>query len=872
MNFDRLNPLSNYLSKNGMEMSDWGIEETSSRTTSHFLGYDQLRRPSVAHQLYFDDLQSNHLNHDFQYYYHKHNANPILATTENFAKFIKKYLSLQNVNGEFWEKFKYNLVVSNVLDDSMILSKNEQSLNELMRKQADSDHPRKSFENHPTFIDGLNSDGSRLTVLNVNYNLSYPFTYNNFNYIIPIINLVIFLLKQRHHHVNHNQITTPSQVKLFKILLIVSSKLFKYKRFNHYIKTSQNLLALNNFLLLNYKLNKKIITNLLAYKEMEVFNFLDQTPAKKAEQTGYKKELKKMLLHSLDFLNFNLRSSITQLLPYLNGELFEQYCMINNINIDILCQDFEDSNNDEDLEKVNNPLEAIIFSIKKFNQLRKLLICQLLTFNEVPIKKNFFIYKLMDQFHMDSLGSNSLSESISISSIQKLNILARVFNEHNQVLDNFNCSFERFDQLHSNNPLKESKPTVSLEHQDILAIKDIKQSLKIDNDQMAHNGVVTMINKLSNLTTNLKFFNKYNQSTKDIKNVDELNEKIMIFHQFSDELSTIKQLYQLNLADLQNELMNQNGNLSPSSSRSSSGLTSPRTSMLGHQGLKSFHNSTIKKRYSLPVTTSLKLPNSPISPVTPMMDPTPSHGSEKSPASLTSDSSGKKYKRLSTGLQLGLLTVFEDTAKESNASSKRISGGTKPRISNTTFLQNKDELGVAYDDNYINILPPTSYETYNKSALDQLSNGNHSKKHSLRNSNRFSMNSMNSNVSGISDLISSTQITSYIEDEENNDELIKGNFSRNGHQHISKEELRLKLEESFSRIYSLENENKILKLNRSNEEMSNELGENSHNTQDRESTIRGDHTSGVQPHEISSTFLTELEQTLNRPNVSNEVQ
>ena len=32
---------------------------------------------------------------------------------------------------EFWEKFKYNLILSNLLEDSMVLSKNETNLNNL---------------------------------------------------------------------------------------------------------------------------------------------------------------------------------------------------------------------------------------------------------------------------------------------------------------------------------------------------------------------------------------------------------------------------------------------------------------------------------------------------------------------------------------------------------------------------------------------------------------------------------------------------------------------------------------------------------------------------------------------------------------------
>lgn len=65
---------------------------------------------------------------------------------------------------------------------------------------------------------------------------------------------------------------------------------------------------------------------------------------------------------------------IVKLLPHMNGDLFQQYCTINNINVGILTQEFDSEDQDD--------LEEVIFNINKFNQLRKLLICQLITINE----------------------------------------------------------------------------------------------------------------------------------------------------------------------------------------------------------------------------------------------------------------------------------------------------------------------------------------------------------------------------------------------------------------------------------------------------------------------------------------------------------
>jgi len=210
------------------------------------------------------------------------------------------------------------------------------------------------------------------------------------------------------------------------------------------------------------------------------------------------------------------------------------------------------------------------------------------------------------------------------------------------------------------------------------------------------------------------------------------------------------------------------------------------------------------------------------------------------------------------------LTVVEE---QSNSNSK-----TK-----STKSSDSNGLPVSYDDNYINILPPQTYETYNQSTLDQLSNNTKAKKlsFSLRNSNRFSLNSMCSNVSGVTDLISSTQLTNY-DDEQ--DDINDSNISK-----ISKEELRLKLEESFSRIYNLENENKILKSNHQDIVEENESEKKVSFESTKELTNNNDKTEGPPENSaendkvsktlrkersksriIDGSFLNELEQTLNK--------
>lgn len=744
MNFDRLNPLSHYLSRNTTrsesskyssskleakldvkpEISDWGIEDTDSTTSYH-------TKP-LNH--YFDDVfdtPPQNSTSDFQYYYDKYNPNPIEPTTENFHKFIKKYLSIEK--NDFWEKYKYKLIISNLLDDNIVLSKNEQALKEVTNEENVS-----QIDSHGTYINYLNHDGTELKLLEKNYRLECSPVFYNTKFIIIIINLIIHLMKvgiqggkypQLSHHLKYQPIPphgySASHLKMFKIILIISTKLIKFKKFRLLVKKKQTTHMLGDFLKYNYKLNMKIMTNLRDLGNTSIIQVkgLESSALSPSGNTS-KLESRKSLSNALYFLNFNLRSSISKVFPYVNGDLLEQYCSINNINLDILTASFEDYPKNE-----SNSLDEIIFDVNKFNQLRKFLICQLLTINE-PIKKNFFLYKLMDQFGIDS-GSPGF-----VHQHQEMDLLQDIFSGHIQVLKNFD------------NHLK--------------LASDMKIDVPIEVPFETSPQLTSLITKLSNLSTNMKFFQKYNDSTR--LNKSEISEKVLIFQQFNDDIDTIKELYQINLTDL---LQQQEEPLSPTIS---SECSSPRSSIDNSTGLKSFHNSSIKKRFSLPSPASLFDKNA------------------DSPG-------GRKYKKLSTGLQLGLLTVFEDP-KDSRKSTPH-----------------------SFDDNYLNILPPPSYETYNQLTFDQLSANNPKKV----NPNRFSMNSVNSNLSGITDLINSTRITS-LEDsprdnqrisEENGQRISTENLSRrsdeNLSQQISKVELKLRLEESFNRIYNLENENKILK-------------------------------------------------------------
>lgn len=838
---------------------------------NHYPTHSNLNSYSMSNQEPITELS-------FNTYYQHLNPHPIPPTTESFRKFIQKYLKL-DLQNEFWDKFKYNLIISNLLDDSMVLSKNEQSLNTLI-------HLSSNFQMRDSvFFKTLNDDGTQLILTTRNYTLKFPHFFYSKYHVISVIYLIIFLLKQNMLQKGNANF---DQTKMFKILLIISTKIVKFKRINMMLQMNKVLNHLNVFLVHNFKINKKIIVNLINVKNLKLFKHLPRVLNASSGTLGH-------LNYTLNFLLFNLKSSIIKLLPIVNGPVLEQYCNINNIDLDSdLCLDQENDNVDEPLKSnlvsnsnldTDEALNVIIKKITLFNKLRKFLICQLLTIDGGGRgQPNFFLLKIIDKFNANAF-EHEIKElgGSNISLFEKLLILEEFFRDHNKVLDNFNLLFDKFEKLN-----KLDEMTIDNENQDILKAKEESNTEIFNNDSMNQ-----LIMKVSNLSTNLTFFRKYNNSTIDNKN--ELQEKLLIFHQFQDDIEAIKQLYKLNLQDLNYE-MNEAETDELMSSVSHSNSATPSASNRnsrnsGEFSLKSFHtsghhsgqslshslsggkypkNSDIKKRFSLPANS-----RSVSSPIAPQDE--------------NDDKSDKSYKRLSTGLKLGLLTVFEDEKQmingsksprgslQSNRQSQSSSSSqlqspllvqsvnmTQPQSNNkagTNFKRGKRQ-PTAFDDNYINILPPNNYDTYNQATLDSLS------KRKPSNSNRFSVNSLNSNLSGISELLSSTQVTSFDEIDENA---------------LSKDELKFKLEESLNRIYKLEKQVECQqasnspqidtqKLNRNstekeftNNESFDERFNNDENCEpDLNSDKLKDYEIDHNETTLSKSFLSDLEKTLNK--------
>lgn len=733
MNLGRDNPILNYFPTD----ADWGIEESQpfrprfgSTTTSEF------SQPGPFKALYH--YSSTSLTHDDNSNYGDpakidpiRDKSSISLNTESFTKFIRRYLALGQESAQLREKFNYNLVVSNLLDETLVLSKNEQALISLVLMRDLVDKPM-CYRMTKVF----DYDDTELQVTDTKYRLVYRSAYKNPLTSITLVNLLIYLLKQSRHP--NPTLSLSSRVRIFKVLLILASKVIKFKRVEAMIYSAQTLRNLDDFMLSNCKINKDIITSIITLKEVQMFTFLEKANMDD-KRACYSTELFTHLNTTLKLLILNMKHSVCTLLPFSNGENLEKYCQINNVQIDMAFNDTD--NSEEELS-----LEILTSSLNNFNNLRRFFICQLLTIHDPPLG-NFFTSKIMDSF------SPAPKITSDLGTIRKLQTLQRVFNEHTKTVDQLHSLYHKFRYLFNPSQAKDfaNDDVLSTSHMR----KEDSSTGAFAND--TETNLNNLINKLHSMTTSLKYFKKYSRSIVAVNDAQEHDEKLSIFRLFSSELKNCTEIYNICMKDYESEFFSRFAlpDLDVSSHSNSQRNSYDKEDQFS---LKSFRTSSSSKRYSLNgMEAAQSLRQQGLKPLE------------------------KKNKRVSTGLQLGLLTVVE----ESNNSRRRNDRSVSLHDYSATKLS-------AYDDQF----PSGNFESYNQATLDALTR----RANITNSSNRYSMLSMNSNVSGLSDLIASTHMTTE-DDIDQSKSSILGNNKTDG---MSREELQAKLEESMCRIYNLE--------------------------------------------------------------------
>lgn len=538
-----------------------------------------------------------------------------------FNKFNDIDLSFQ----KFQDEFKYILITSQLLDETILISKYKKKISTLQLNHNSNTLITK-FGNF--FI----NSGSNL-LMNDNLN---SLTY---------IHLVSFI---RHLFKNYTKL---NKLQSKSLLIIISVNLFILSNYKLICYKIIEITILNNLkkFIKNYqRFDISIIKLLNKYKELTIFpNMLPNNIPSRSSDILKSDKIYEILNNSVNLLTSNILNNINQLFSSINSSDLENYCGIYNIDLNEL--NYYLSN-----EFISNNLsnyEKLLINLKKFQYLRRFLICCLLSStNEININYSEFLNKVIKIFQADKMIPNSINLfnklNLISSSLQNIQNLSHLLNLN--IME-----FIKFEKISTSNT---------------------EDSLKNINTTSSN-----LSNKLKEVQLNLSILDKH-------KSIDN---QIEDFNKIGELINSINQIYNQDLSNLQNSVektsnkpfnLVQNNSVSPLTSSSSITLSK-------------------RKRFSLPPQQHL----------TPQSRSTPRNNTNSiSPSTPNSNSSTpKNYKRLSTGLSISLLTVMENESDIFDVTNhKKVSYDDNyinitPKLQSPAYLSNESEQVESKKNYYI---------------------------------------------------------------------------------------------------------------------------------------------------------------------------
>lgn len=463
--------------------ADWGIEETPrfGSVSDYQSRFGESSTPAFESSVPL----AHSLEHDYGD-----------TVTDRVARYIKTLAPAPLRHYE--EQFKYALVVSNLLDDTLVLSKNEQALKTLLERQKPARYNR-------------------------HYKIRVP-AFCSHKFVLYTVNCVIFLLKQR----LRTTVRPRCQVHMFKCILAMAGKMMKYRRM---VATAAYLRALGcveRFMVANCRVNRALIGSVISLKEYEMFSYLSKTNSR------YVPELTRQINTTLSCLLVNIKHLIGSVLPLCNGPMLEQYCAIHGVH---LAELFEQ-------ESEELLLEALTAKLSQFNSLRRFFVCQLLTVHDLAAC-NFFLLKLHDLYSTEP-------QQAYVGSVLRFALLSALLESHTRTLDEIHTLLEKFRHLHNQHS--------DYANDDVLVTQKFDRDTAVPRE--AELNLSNLIDKLHGLATSLRYFKKYSASILLLQDAEEYNEKMTIFRLFGAELKEAASLYSACAHDYHSEYTERADNVS----------------------------------------------------------------------------------------------------------------------------------------------------------------------------------------------------------------------------------------------------------------------------------------------------------------------
>lgn len=317
-------------------------------------------------------------------------------------------------NMAFFDEFRYILVSSQLLDETIMVSKFAQRI----KKKSILDLRKSSKE------------FGQLITISAKYHISSLI--NDFN-IIKNWSLIRHMGKSLHKY-SSKQIKLVCIISIIHLNFIMRANITRLKiiqskllnQLKHFIKTFQNFDILI----------QKLITK---YKELKIYNNI--IPNHQINTTSENPDhIYETITSSLVLSTNSLMNAINTLLPFTNGIELENYCGIYNIEITELGFQIEEL---KPFKVDTDPIDLLASKFKKFQFLTRFFIVILLAMNHQRFMHSPFLNKVFGIFQINNGNDCSL--------INKLLLISRNLENLQQTGLNMNKIIERSTTLNSNN-------------------------------------------------------------------------------------------------------------------------------------------------------------------------------------------------------------------------------------------------------------------------------------------------------------------------------------------------------------------------------------------------------------------------------------
>lgn len=398
-----------------------------------------------------------------------------------FQILMKKQRLMTEESSAFLDEFKYVLVTSQLLDETILVSR-------FYNKKKSSSLSIKSTEKR-----GVITDFGRIIKVNTTFRINPTIpTYN----VVRIVQILIYMNHSKHSH-SLKQLNIATSLLLIVLWLHIRSKNLRLS-----ITQTTLLAKLKNFIKRYQKFDTIIQRLVNKHKEITLYTNITpqtpqtpQTPTTPSTPTTLEKSVDPdalyEIINSTVFLSTQgLIKALKTIIPLVNSNELENYCGIYNVNISELAFMIDDPKL-SDMKTSEN----LVHCVKRFQFIRRFFICTLLAFNLENSDCTPFMNTVCKVFGVvgvhESVSVKWETITIVLAELQSLNGTLFESMKNFVALKNLNLGAFPIHQDSSSRTSQQSDPTASLKRE----LKQLQLDLlSFDNDKSPEDQLVEFKN------------------------------------------------------------------------------------------------------------------------------------------------------------------------------------------------------------------------------------------------------------------------------------------------------------------------------------------------------------------------------------------